>query len=144
MTDELCPTCGVGRVRLTEHATYESSYGVLPVIIAGPITLPTCGHCGEELTGPEDHERLVAVLEPAYREALRQRAMTLLERLTAQGLRLGDVERLLGLPLGSATKWREDVTPDAVLVAALALLAGHPETRRRELETYWNEGGTPS
>lgn len=149
MSDFLCPECGVGRIRPIEHAVYESRYKVFPRLVAkGPVTIPTCSHCKEEFTGPEHHAQLEAALKAAYPGQLRQRAVSLLDRLANHGVSQREVEKQLDLSPGYLSKVRGEKVPSASLVACLALLAEQPRERHAELTAFWaghtvNKPGTP-
>jgi hypothetical protein len=134
-----CHACGVGEVRPLAADGRIARYRTLATVpIPRDLPIPTCSNCGAEWLDEETTKALDEALEVAYRAELRARAVQSIERINQHAAQRR-VELLLGLSQGYLSKVRSGArAPSPELVSQLALLAGDPAARLRELEDYWS------
>jgi len=140
-----CHECAVGEVRPLAAGGRTARYRTLAAVpIPVDILIPTCTKCGAEWLDEETTKALDRALEAGYRAELRTRAARAIEAISRHAAQRR-IELLLGLSQGYLSKVRAGARdPSAELVSQLALLAGDPEARLRELEDYWNRPSVPA
>ena len=132
---QLCPCCGYAAVIPSARPGRVVRYRNAALTLPAELRLPACRRCkyepqlGLDTLPPE-------LLEPLYRDQLRQRVVLAIARL--QGCRsLRRTELLLNLSQGYLSRLKAGAgVPAAPLVSLLALLAAHPQLIG-ELEDYW-------
>ena len=138
MTSYTCPACGLGQVEPAAGPGRRWSYKAISDLeVPESVAIPTCSGCGEVWVDDATTEALNAALEPVYRSALVVKAEKAIESLRVT-YRQRMVEKRLGLSAGYLSKLRQtDRAPSAALVAALMVLAEHPE-QVVELASLWS------
>lgn len=106
--------------------------------VPSTFAIPTCDHCGNEWIDPKTAAALDEALQAAYNDELYKRLDTALEQILALGIPQRRIEQLLGLSEGYLSRLRgRRGDASAQVVSALALLAGDPKRRLKELDQLW-------
>jgi hypothetical protein len=115
----LCAVCGSENVTITEHAeTHDIPYGE-PVVIKTVIHV--CKDCGAEIDATQDTARLTALVE-AQKTAIDR----MLGFLSESGYTLSNIERALGLPQRTLSRWKGGQDPSAAGLALLRIIRTYP------------------
>jgi len=135
-TQRLCPACEVGTLQPVRKAGRRMPLRQIPDLeIPADFPVPTCDQCGEESFGRRDLAALDAAMGEAYTRALAVKAEQAIRTL-GDHVHQRELERLLGLSAGYASKLKNGQSePGAPLTALLLVLADQPALldRLREL-----------
>lgn len=106
--------------------------------VPSTLAIPTCDNCGNEWIDPKTAQALDEALQGAYADELHKRLDTALEQILTLGIPQRRIEQLLGLSVGYLSRLRgRRGDASAQVVSALALLAGDPKRRVKELDQLW-------
>ena len=134
-----CRECGEGTIRPLAKAGRRMPFRNLPALaVPRSFAIPTCDRCGNEWIDPRTAAALDEVLQAVYTDELHKRLDVALEQILTLGIPQRKLEQLLGLSAGylSRLRGRRGVA-SAQVVSALALLAGDPKRRVKELDLLW-------
>jgi hypothetical protein len=106
--------------------------------VPSTLAIPTCDHCGNEWIDPKTAATLDEALQGAHADELHKRLDAALEQILTLGIPQHRIEQLLGLSVGYLSRLRgRRGDASAQVVSALALLAGDPKRRLKELDQLW-------
>lgn len=136
-----CYECG-GAVELRAAPGRTMPYRNMTALeLPADLELPTCTSCGEMFLNERLTDKVDAVLEEKYDDAVRARVLTALEALQHEVPQQA-LESLLGLSQGYLSKIRKKKTTP-MIASLLLLLADDPKANVERLRRAWAERSPP-
>ena len=122
MNDKKCPICGIGELEIIpDEIKLSDTFGGELILT---VNIYKCTTCESEGDFFNKNEKIIA---SAYEDLNNKAVHSILESLRTDKIKMAGIERALGLPQRTITKWKNNVSkPSASALAMLKFIRTFP------------------